>query len=92
MSKKNAIVICGGGSTYTPGIVLMLLKERDRFPIKSIMLYDNLAERQEPIAQACEILVRETAPEVAFGYTTDPETAFTGVDFAPCARRTRRSR
>ncbi len=82
MSKKNAIVICGGGSTYTPGIVLMLLKERDRFPIKSIMLYDNLAERQEPIAQACEILVRERAPEVAFGYTTDPETAFTGVDFA----------
>ena len=82
MSKKNAIVICGGGSTYTPGIVLMLLKERDRFPIKSIMLYDNLVERQEPIAQACEILVRERAPEVAFGYTTDPETAFTGVDFA----------
>ena len=79
--KKNAIVIAGGGSTYTPGIVLMLLKERHRFPIKSIMLYDNLAERQDPIAQACEILVRERAPEVEFGYTTDPETAFTDVDF-----------
>ena len=70
MAKKNSIVIAGGGSTYTPGIVLMLLKEQGRFPISSITLYDNLAERQDPIAQACEILIRERSPEIAFNYTT----------------------
>ena len=30
--KKFSVVIAGGGSTFTPGIVLMLLANRDRFP------------------------------------------------------------
>lgn len=29
--KKFSILIAGGGSTYTPGIVLMLLSHLDRF-------------------------------------------------------------
>ncbi len=34
MSKKSfAVTVAGGGSTFTPGIALMLLEERDRFPI-----------------------------------------------------------
>ncbi|WP_213365901.1 hypothetical protein [Enterococcus lactis] len=32
--KKFSITIAGGGSTFTPGIVLMLLKHLDRFPIR----------------------------------------------------------
>ncbi len=79
--KKSSIVIAGGGSTFTPGIVLMLLKHRDRFPIRQIKFYDNDAERQKKIAEACKILLAERAPEIAFSYTTDPETAFTDVDF-----------
>ena len=48
MSKKSfAVTVAGGGSTFTPGIALMLLAERDRFPIHKIMVYDNDAERQE---------------------------------------------
>ena len=31
--KKFSIVIAGGGSTYTPGIVMMLMHSLDRFPI-----------------------------------------------------------
>ena len=34
--KKFSILIAGGGSTYTPGIVLMLLSHLDRFPLRSI--------------------------------------------------------
>ena len=30
--KKFSIVIAGGGSTYTPGIVMMLMHSLDRFP------------------------------------------------------------
>ena len=52
MSKKYTITIAGGGSTYTPGIILMLMEETYRFPIRGIKLYDNLASRQEPIGKA----------------------------------------
>lgn len=79
--KKFSIVIAGGGSTFTPGIVLMLLDNLDKFPIRQIKFYDNLAERQKHIADACEILLKERAPEIKFVATTDPETAFTDVDF-----------
>lgn len=79
--KKFSIVIAGGGSTFTPGIVLMLLEHLDRFPIRQIKFYDNLEERQEKVAQACEILLKERAPEISFLATTDPETAFQDVDF-----------
>ena len=79
--KKYSITIAGGGSTFTPGIVLMLLENLDRFPIGSIKFYDNDAERQEIVAKACEIHLKEHAPEIKFAYTTDPETAFTDIDF-----------
>ena len=79
--KKYAVTVAGGGSTFTPGIALMLLEHMDRFPIRKIMFYDNDAERQEVVAQACRIYLKEHAPEIEFGYTTDPETAFTDIDF-----------
>ena len=79
--KKFAVTVAGGGSTFTPGIALMLLEEMDRFPVRKITFYDNDAERQAIVAKACEIYFRENAPEVEFAYTTDPETAFTGIDF-----------
>ena len=82
MAKQSyAVTIAGGGSTYTPGVVLTLLAKRDVFPINRITLYDNDAERQGTIAKACAIYIRENAPEVTFSYTTDPEEAFTGIDF-----------
>src|SRR5699024_10415244 len=79
--KKFAVTIAGGGSTFTPGIVDMLLDSYDEFPISEIKLYDNFAERQNLIGEACEIMVSERYPEVKFSYTTDPEEAFTGIDF-----------
>ena len=81
MSKKFSVVIAGGGSTFTPGIVLMLLENLDKFPIRQIKFYDNLESRQKVIADACEILLREKAPDIKFHSTTDPEEAFTDVDF-----------
>lgn len=79
--KKFSIVVAGGGSTFTPGIVLMLLDNLDRFPIRQIKFYDNNPERQKQIADACEIIIKEKAPDITFVSTTDPETAFTDVDF-----------
>jgi len=79
--KKFSVVIAGGGSTFTPGIVLMLLANLDRFPIRKIKFYDNDKERQEIVAKACEIILKEKAPEIEFEATIDPKEAFTDIDF-----------
>ena len=79
--SKYSIVIAGGGSTFTPEIVLLLLESQDRLPLRSIKFYDNDEKRQELVGKACEIMMREKAPEVKFLYTTDPKEAFTDVDF-----------
>ncbi|WEG74018.1 6-phospho-alpha-glucosidase [Vagococcus intermedius] len=86
--KKQSIVIAGGGSTYTPGIVMMLLDNLDKLPIKTLKLYDNDAERQEILAKALKIVLDEQAPEIEFSYTTDPKVAFEGVDFCMAHIRT----
>ena len=80
--KKYSVLIVGGGSTYTPGMVLMLLSQLDRFPLRKIKLYDNDPERQEVIARACEIIIHEKAPEIEFLASTNPEEAYTDIDFA----------
>jgi len=79
--KKHSIVIAGGGSTFTPGIVMMLLDNLHRFPIRKLKLYDNDAERQSVIGEALDIVLKENAPDIEFSYTTDPKEAFTDVDF-----------
>lgn len=79
--KKFSILIAGGGSTFTPGIVLMLLDNLDRFPIRQIKFYDNNVERQKEIADACLILIKEKSQDIQFLATDDPKEAFTDVDF-----------
>lgn len=79
--RKFSIVIAGGGSTYTPEIILMLLDNLDKLPLRSIKLYDNDEERQNKVAKACEIIVKEKDPSIEYLATTDPETAYTDVDF-----------
>lgn len=81
MMKKFSITVAGGGSTFTPGIIMMLLDHQEEFPIRKLCLYDNDQERQEVIAKACGILLKERAPEIEFRYTIDPQNAFTDVDF-----------
>ncbi|AQY49636.1 maltose-6'-phosphate glucosidase [Listeria weihenstephanensis FSL R9-0317] len=79
--KKSSVLIAGGGSTYTAGIVVMLLESVKEFPVRKIKLYDNDAERQQKVAEACAIIVKEYDPEIEFSYSTDPEESFTDVDF-----------
>ena len=79
--RRFSIVVAGGGSTFTPGIILMLLDNLDKLPIRKIKFYDNDADRQSIIAGACEIIIKERAPEIEFYATTDPKEAFTDVDF-----------
>lgn len=79
--KKFSITVAGGGSTFTPGIILMLLENLEKFPIRQINFYDNDKERQQQIADACEIIIKEKDPEITFLATTEPEEAFVDIDF-----------
>ena len=49
MKKQSSICIAGGGSTFTPGIVLMLMENQERFPIRQIKLYDNNVQKHPEI-------------------------------------------
>lgn len=79
--KKFSIVIAGGGSTYTPEIILMLLDNLDKLPLRAIKLYDNDEDRQNKVAKACEIIIKEKDPSIEYLATTDPKLAYTDVDF-----------
>ncbi|WP_208559533.1 6-phospho-alpha-glucosidase [Marinilactibacillus kalidii] len=79
--KEQSILVAGGGSTFTPGIVLMLLENLDKFPIRQLKFYDNDEDRQQQIANATEVILKERAPHIKFISTTDPKEAFTDVDF-----------
>lgn len=79
--KQFSVSIAGGGSTFTPGIVMMLLDNADRFPLRKLTLYDNDGDRQGILGDALAIMMKEQAPNVEFVHTTDPEVAFTDIDF-----------
>lgn len=81
--KKYSICIVGGGSRYTPDMLAMLCNQKERFPLKKIVLYDIEEERQATVGKYGEILFREYYPELEeIVYTTDKETAFKEIDFA----------
>ena len=51
------------------------------FPLNKLVLFDIDAERQKPIGQYGDIMFAERYPELDFQYTTDPKTAYEGMDF-----------
>lgn len=80
--KKQRLVLAGSGSTYTIGMMMSLIEEKERFPLKDLVFYDTDKERQERNAKATEILFKERYPELeSFSYTTNKEEAFKDADF-----------
>lgn len=80
--KKQRLVIAGSGSTYTIGMVMSLIAEKENFPLESLVFYDIDEKRQALNAKATEILLKEYYPELrSFTYTTDKKEAFQNADF-----------
>lgn len=88
MNKKSKIVLVGGGSTWTPGILKAMTTHLKQFPLEKITLYDIDEERQKVIGEFAKILFKEEAPDVKVSYTTDEKEAYTDVDFVFCQMRT----
>lgn len=81
--KKQNLVIVGGGSTYTLGIIMSLIEEKEEFPLKRITFYDNDEVRQNKIAEATEVILKEQYSELeSFTYTTNKAKAFKDIDVA----------
>lgn len=81
--KKFNICIVGAGSRYTPDILAMLSNQKERFPLRKIVLYDCESERQDKVGKYAAILIKEYYPEVEeLVVTTDPSVAFQNIDFA----------
>ena len=88
MRKKNKVVIVGGGSTWTPGILSCISKKKDSFPISDLTLYDVDEERQRVVGEFGKVFFGENYPELNFDYTTDKEKSYKDVDFVFCQMRT----
>ncbi len=91
MKDNFVVTIAGGGSTYTPDCDDVTGKYV-ALSLREIRLYDNHHQRQKTIGDACAILVAERFPQVKFSYTTDPQAAFTDVDFVMAHIRVGRMR
>lgn len=80
--KRYSVVICGGGSTYTPDMIELLCLLQDSFPLRKVVLYDIDADRQEIVGKFGEVMFREYYEGLDFSYTTDKAEAFSDIDFA----------
>ncbi len=80
--KRQNLTVVGAGSTYTVGMVMSLIAEKESFPLRKITFYDIDAERQALNAEATKVLLEEKYPEVEeFSYTTSMEEAFKDTGF-----------
>ena len=76
------VVIVGGGSSHTPGIIQSLIANLYRFPLQKLVLYDIDPERLELVDTLCGSLIKKLDPACVYFTTTDPKEAFTDIDFA----------
>ncbi|WP_270525816.1 6-phospho-alpha-glucosidase [Longibaculum muris] len=79
--EKKKIVICGGGSTYTAGIVKSLLLKKDVIGIQEIWLYDIDKERQDKVAIIVNEVIKSFAPEIPLKLSVDVEEAMKDAHF-----------
>ncbi len=88
MTKYNVLIV-GGGSTWTPGLLKGICARKAYFPINRLVMFDIDHNRQRIIGEFARILFKEEYPELDFSYTTDKEKAFTeDTDFVFVQMRT----
>lgn len=80
MADKQVVTIAGGGSGYTPGIVLTMLNHED-FKVKELRLYDDDPIKNEKMGIIIEHILENGNYDVTFKRTENPKEAFTGTNF-----------
>ncbi|MCB5239214.1 MAG: 6-phospho-alpha-glucosidase [Niallia nealsonii] len=87
--KKFNVLVVGGGSTWTPGLLKGICARQKTFPINRLVMFDVNENRQKTIGEFAKILFQEEYPEINFDYTVDKEKAFAeDIDFVFVQMRT----
>ena len=86
--KRVNVCIAGGGSTWTPGILVGMIKKKVTFPLGKLVLYDNNPTRLEKMGEYAKIVMRDYLPDVECFYTCDEKEAFENIDYVFCQIRT----
>lgn len=80
MSDKQIVTIAGGGSGYTPEIVLTILNHKE-FEVKEIRLYDDDPIKNEKMEIIISYILEKGNYNITFKRTEDPKEAFINTDF-----------
>lgn len=80
--KKVNVAIAGGGATHTPGIIQALLESRDKLPLNELRLYDVDPKKNDDMYVIIKEMMKQyKIDDVSLTETTDPQEAFTDIDF-----------
>ncbi|MCY6369257.1 6-phospho-alpha-glucosidase [Clostridium ganghwense] len=79
--KKYTIVIVGGASSYTPGIVRSIMNAYTKMPLKKLILQDIDEENLEIMGKYLKIMFRDENFPAEVTWTTNRKEAFEGADF-----------
>ncbi len=75
------VAVVGGGSTYTPELVSGLARERERLPLRELVLQDIDAERREVVGSLAGRMLDHAGFDGDLVVTDDLERAVDGADF-----------
>lgn len=75
------IVIVGGASSYTPGIVRSIMNANDKMPIKELVLQDTDVNKLEIMGEYLKIIFRDEKFDAKISWTDSRERAFINADF-----------
>ena len=75
------LAVIGAGSTYTPELVSGLSRERERLPLRELVLHDIDAERREVVGGLAGRMLQRQGDPVELTLTDDLGRALDGADF-----------
>lgn len=75
------VTVIGGGSTYTPELVVGFLERMDTFPIDELCLMDNNPERLEVVGGFAQRMVAARGSPFAVRLSTDQREAIRGASY-----------
>jgi 6-phospho-beta-glucosidase len=75
------IAVIGGGSTYTPELVSGISRERERLPVRELVLHDIDPERRRVVGAMAERMLERQGYGGALTVTDDLDRAVEGADF-----------
>ena len=76
------ITLCGGGSTFTAGIVKSIALRKEELDVDEVRLYDIDAERQRKVGVLVDwILHEDLKVDIKLTVTTDKKEAYTDAQF-----------